>query len=223
MDQQPAVLNRDWPQLASLWLVLDQPASQPFGLAATARKALDAGVDAILFRHKTEPFGTVLYEARTVRELCREQRIPFVLSHELAAIAELAPDAVQLGAATAPPELSALRAAYPAVPCWGVSTHSLDEALRRAGQGYDYCFLGPVFDTPSKRGLGEPLGAGILQQPEYRHAPLPIVLIGGLDSTTIPPLLEHGAKRFAVIRAIQDGHDPAAAARKLRELIPPLS
>ena len=54
--------------------------------------------------------------------------------------------------------VSRVRAGSPRGFRVGVSTHSPQEAVRAIDEGADLVVVGPIFDTPSKRGFGPPLG-----------------------------------------------------------------
>lgn len=85
----------------------------------------------------------------------------------------------------------------------GVSTHSLAEAETAQNGGADFIVCGPVFDTPSKREFGEPLGlerfAEICQAIE-----MPVLALGGVNPTNFRQPLESGAAGIAAIGLFND-------------------
>jgi len=100
----------------------------------------------------------------------------------------------------------------------GLSTHSpaqLDAALH---SGADQLSVGPVWETPTKPGRP---AAGL----EYvRHAAatapgFPWFAIGGIDTSNVAEVVEAGASRIVVVRAIRDAADPRAAAAELRRAL----
>jgi thiamine-phosphate pyrophosphorylase len=95
----------------------------------------------------------------------------------------------------------------------GASAHSLREARRAVEQGVDYLLLGPVFDTPSKRRYGPPLGLNVLRRVCARM-PVPVFALGGIKSETIGPVLQAGACGVAAITLFQAG----SAFRDLKKL-----
>lgn len=90
----------------------------------------------------------------------------------------------------------------------GVSCHSLEDAREADRAGASYIFFGPVFDTPSKRGMGEPQGvarlAGIC-----RGVAIPVLAIGGVSEENAAECIRAGATGIAVIRMFQDARDVA--------------
>jgi len=72
-----------------------------------------------------------------------------------------------------------------------------------------FVVLGPVFDTPSKRGYGPPLGTGVLRA--AAKLPVPIVALGGVTPENARSCFLDGARGVACIRAILAALDPAEA------------
>jgi thiamine-phosphate pyrophosphorylase len=91
----------------------------------------------------------------------------------------------------------------------GVSCHSLQEALEADSAGAAYIFFGPVFDTPSKRGMGEPHGVVRLAE-TCRSVKIPVLAIGGVSEENAGECIRAGAEGIAAIRMFQDARDPAA-------------
>jgi hypothetical protein len=97
----------------------------------------------------------------------------------------------------------------------GVSAHSVDEVLQAQDDGADYAMLGPIFDTPSKRSFGAPLGAAVLEE-ACRRAAIPIHAIGGINSATAARLRGLPIAGVAVISAVIGAPDMRAAVSALR-------
>ena len=96
----------------------------------------------------------------------------------------------------------------------GVSTHSVEEARVAEAEGADFIVLGPIFDTPSKRAYGPPLGIQILQEAK-RFLRLPIYAIGGITQIRIPDVLSAGAYGVAVISSILQSPSIPGTTREL--------
>jgi thiamine-phosphate pyrophosphorylase len=100
----------------------------------------------------------------------------------------------------------------------GVSTHAPDEAERAIADGADVVVIGPVFDTPSKRRYGPPLGPAAL-------APLPplashgrdVFAIGGVDESNLDTLAPYADRisGIAAIRLFQESADPRALVARI--------
>lgn len=88
----------------------------------------------------------------------------------------------------------------------GVSCHSLAEAREAERAGAGYIFFGPVFDTPSKRGMGEPQGLARLGE-ICRVVKFPVLAIGGVSEENAGECIRAGAAGIAAIRMFQDARD----------------
>ncbi|MDP9239779.1 MAG: thiamine phosphate synthase, partial [Actinomycetota bacterium] len=99
----------------------------------------------------------------------------------------------------------------------GRSTHSpeqFDVAL--AEPGVDYLCAGPTWETPTKPGrqaAGLPLLTHAARVSPDGGAGRPWFAIGGIDLPRLDQVIEAGARRVVVVRAITEADDPAAAAR----------
>ncbi len=102
----------------------------------------------------------------------------------------------------------------------GVSVHGADAAGAAARDGADLIVCGPIWETPSKRGLGEPLGEPVLALAQRAiagaGAAARLYAIGGVTGPAeAQAAVRAGAHGVAVIRAIMTAADPAAAAAAL--------
>jgi thiamine-phosphate pyrophosphorylase len=88
----------------------------------------------------------------------------------------------------------------------GVSCHSLEEAREAESGGANYIFFGPVFDTPSKRGMGEPQGVARLAE-ICSGVGIPVMAIGGVGVENGREGIRAGAAGIAAIRMFQDARD----------------
>ncbi|MCA1582382.1 MAG: thiamine phosphate synthase [Acidobacteria bacterium] len=100
----------------------------------------------------------------------------------------------------------------------GVSTHSAAEAAEAISGGADLVVIGPVFSTPAKAPLGDPLGPEALRDlPPAREHGSDVFAIGGISEENVA-LLEPYRDRIsgvAGIRLFQDAPDPGAVARRI--------
>jgi thiamine-phosphate pyrophosphorylase len=89
---------------------------------------------------------------------------------------------------------------------------------RALSGGADYATFGPVFDTPSKRAFGPPVGLEALAR--AAELGLPLVALGGIDPGRAPSVVAAGARGVAVMRAWLLGPDPSAAVAALSSAVP---
>ncbi|GAB5079285.1 thiamine phosphate synthase [Arthrobacter sp. AD-310] len=109
----------------------------------------------------------------------------------------------------------------------GLSSHApdqVDAALSAAAgpAGLDYFCVGPVWATPTKPGraavgldLVKYAAAASGRRRTGTGETVPWFAIGGIDHSNVKQVLEAGARRIVVVRAITEAADPAAAAASL--------
>ncbi|MDX1584442.1 MAG: thiamine phosphate synthase, partial [Thermoanaerobaculia bacterium] len=86
----------------------------------------------------------------------------------------------------------------------GVSTHSVEEAIRMArSESVDYVAIGPIFSSGTKM-VRDPLGLESLERARERIEK-PIVAIGGINRSNIARVLAAGADSAAVVGALYEG------------------
>ncbi len=100
----------------------------------------------------------------------------------------------------------------------GVSTHSAPEAENAISLGADLVVIGPVFDTPSKRPYGPPLGPRALAAlPRRDSHSCEVYAIGGVDEARLAELEPYRDRisGVAAIRLFQESSDPRSVAERI--------
>jgi thiamine-phosphate pyrophosphorylase len=127
-------------------------------------------------------------------------------------------DVLHLGQDDLP--VPAARRLIGSAPLVGRSTH--DRAQVDAAEvepDVDYFCVGPTWPTPTKPGRPAP---GLdLTRYAAATATRPWFAIGGIDADRLDQVLDAGATRVVVVRAITEADDPEAAARSLRTRLAP--
>ncbi len=158
---------------------------------ARASVALAAGLPGLMLREPELCDRDFLELARELALRCKAVCAWFCV-HDRAHLAiEVGADALHLGFRSLP--TAAARRVLPGSMALGISTHESDAADEFAGS--DYRMHGPVFDTPSKRGLKAPIGLEGIER-AVRGSPIPLLAIGGLLAEhfcTLRALGAHGA------------------------------
>ena len=106
----------------------------------------------------------------------------------------------------------------------GRSSHTENEATAAAvEEGVDYFCVGPCWPTPTKPGRPAP-GLALVRYASSLGTTRPWFAIGGIDLTNLDQVLDAGARRVVVVRAITEAADPGAAAAdfaaRLRAVLP---
>jgi len=100
----------------------------------------------------------------------------------------------------------------------GVSTHSIAEAMRAKENGADFALLGPIFDTPSKRQYGSPLGLDKLKEVSETLCDFPVIGIGGVALENARQVFQHGASGIAAIRLLNDAENLKSRVLSIQKL-----
>ncbi len=149
--------------------------------------------------------------ARELLPLCRARGAPLLINDRVEVALALGLEGVHLPAASFP--VGAARALLGPDRLLGVSCHyRADVAAARAG-GADYATFGPLFDTPSKRTFGAPLGLAALSDAALEG--LPLFGLGGVEVERAAGVARAGARGVAVIGAWLGAGDPATAVEQL--------
>jgi thiamine-phosphate pyrophosphorylase len=183
-------------------------------LAARADEAL-AGLPprtaAVQLREKDLGGRDLLVLARALAAVCRARGQRLIVNDRLDVALAAGADGVHLPAAGVAAE-DARRLLGPDALV-GVSCHSAADVARAHDAGASYATFSPVYDTPSKRAFGAPVGVAALR--EAARLGLPLVALGGVTAERVPELRAAGARGVAAIRAWLAGDDPAGAVRRL--------
>ena len=107
-------------------------------------------------------------------------------------------------------------------PLIGRSSHSpAQSSLAAAEEGVDYFCAGPVWTTPTKPGRPA-AGLDLLSHVAKLGPARPWFAIGGISLARLDSVLEAGATRVVVVRAITEADDPGAAAAAFAARLRPL-
>ena len=176
--------------------------------------ALGAGVRLVQYRAK-EAAGLddlqKLSQARALRQLCAAYGALFLVNDRIDIALAVEADGVHLGQGDLPPAVA--RQLLGPDRLIGRSTHALDQLQQAVSDGCDYLGVGPVEATPTKPGR-EPVGLDYVRQ-AAAASPIPFFAIGGLEVSKVAAVRAAGAQRIAVVRAITEAVDPAAATAEL--------
>jgi thiamine-phosphate pyrophosphorylase len=230
-------------RLAQATLYLCTDARRERGdLAEFADAALAGGVDIIQLRDKgsigEQRFGSL--EARDELAACeiladaaRRHGALFAVNDRADIARAARADVLHLGQGDLPPAVA--RAIVGPDMLIGLSTHDVVQAAAAAGAGAeavgagiagcDYFCVGPCWPTPTKPGRAAPglqlvrAAAALAADAALEGTGKPWFAIGGIDAQRLPELLDAGARRIVVVRAITAAEDPRAAAERLRSAL----
>lgn len=187
-------------------------------LAEFLAEAIAGGVDVVQLREKRLEDEFLLEAASVAADACDVHGALFILNDRPDIAAAVRADGVHVGQDDMP--VHQVREIVGPDMLVGLSTHApsqIDAALAATADGspyVDYIGVGPVHETPTKP--GRPAVGTELVAYASAHAQVPFFAIGGIDAESIEPVLDAGASRVCVLRAICDAREPRRAALALR-------
>ncbi len=187
----------------------------PGRLAVTLQGA-PPGEVAVHLREKDLGGAALLALARELLPVCRARGALLLVNDRLDVAMAAGADGAHLPAAGIPPG-EARRLLGPGA-LLGVSCHGVDDVARALAGGADYATFSPVWDTPSKRAYGAPVGLDALAR--AARLGLPLVALGGVEPGNAAQAFAAGAAGVAAIRAWLVGPAPAGAVAALRSARP---
>jgi thiamine-phosphate diphosphorylase len=197
-------------RVAGVYAILDLPYPHPLAPSAIASALIAGGARLVQLRAKRASADERRRWAEAIAMTCRPAGIPLIINDDL----ELAEsglegiagvhlgqtDLARLGAdpATRMRRRERLRERGLAL---GLSTHDLEQLRRVHALEPDYVGFGPVFSTTNKLGPDPVVGLEGLARACGESA-VPVVAIGGIDSTRAHGLARAGASAIAAIGAL---------------------
>ena len=203
---------------ARLYLVTDARGRQG-DLEGFLDAVLGAGVDIVQLREKTAEAGELLQWAGEFRRAADRHGALFFVNDRPDVARAAGADGVHVGQNDLPPAVT--RQIVGDELLIGVSTHAAVE-FASAPPEADYLCAGPVHATPTKPGRPA-TGLDLIRTATAREANgeerRPWFAIGGIDQRTIGAVLDAGARRVVVVRAITESNDPRLAVHSLIDAI----
>jgi thiamine-phosphate pyrophosphorylase len=190
-------------------------------LADFAEAALAGGVDIIQLRDKGSPGEQLLGPLEVRDELAALEVLAdaarrhgaLLAVNDRADIARAAEaDVLHLGQDDLP--LGVARDIVGPQVLIGRSTHDAGQAARAVTEDVGYFCVGPCWPTPTKPGRAVP-GLDLVRAAADLGTDKPWFAIGGIDTQRVPEVLDAGASRIVVVRAITAAEDPRYAAEQL--------
>ncbi|UNZ19770.1 thiamine phosphate synthase [Streptomyces sp. 891-h] len=181
------------------------------------------GVDIVQLRDKGMEAAEELEHLAVFADACSRHGALLAVNDRADVAHAAGSDVLHLGQGDLP--VPAARALLGEQVLIGRSTHSAAEAdAALAEPGVDYFCTGPCWPTPTKPGRPAP-GLDLVRHTAARTgtdpASRPWFAIGGIDADNLGQVLQAGARRVVVVRALTRADDPGAAAaslaRRLRE------
>jgi thiamine-phosphate pyrophosphorylase len=201
-----------------LYIITDRHATGGRALDAVIARALagagDAGAPpgsvAVQLREKDLEARALLELAGPLRTVTRAHGAALYINDRVDVALAAGADGVHLGGTSmSPVDVAAIAPSL----ATAISAHTAADLARIADStNLRFAVLGPIFETPSKRGYGAPLGLDVLAATSRRSPTVPVLAIGGVTVAQMRACVNAGAAGIACIRAILSAQDPEKVA-----------
>jgi thiamine-phosphate pyrophosphorylase len=177
--------------------------------------ALRGGVEIVQLRMKAADDEEIVDAGRRFKRICERHDALLVVNDRPDLAAVIDADGAHLGQDDMP--IADARRLVGEDRLLGLSTHTPHQVDAAAKAGVDYIGVGPVNETPTKP--GRPAVGSELVRYAAQRSPIPFFAIGGISSVNVGAVLDAGAERVAVVRALTEAGDPEKTAAELRALL----
>ncbi|MDQ7012731.1 MAG: thiamine phosphate synthase [Planctomycetota bacterium] len=179
-----------------------------------AELAMDGGADCVQLREKTLETGELVERARALVALARPRGVRVVVNDRVDVALAAGADGVHVGQGDM--GVRDVRRLAGNSLLVGVSTGSVEEARAAAAAGADYCGVGPMFVSTTKR---KPRVAGVEYLRGYLGdgacARVPHLAIGGITPGNVGGLVEAGCRGVAVSSVVCGAVEPGEVCREI--------
>ena len=182
-------------------------------LYGQVEKSLKGGATFIQLREKDLDEEHFLEEAKELKALCREYKVPFVINDNVDIALAVDADGVHVGQSDM--EAGKVREKLGPDKIIGVSAQTVEQALLAEKSGADYLGVGAVFSTSSKDDADDVSHETLKAICEA--VKIPVVAIGGISYDNVSLLKGTGICGVAVISAIYAKKDIEEATRALKK------
>ncbi|MCR5227743.1 MAG: thiamine phosphate synthase [Eubacterium sp.] len=183
-------------------------------LYEVVKESLDGGATFIQLREKELDNEHFFEEAKQLKELCAEYKVPFVINDNVDIAIAMDADGVHVGQSDM--EAGDVRAKLGPDKIIGVSAHTVEQAILAEKRGADYLGVGAVFPTGSKDDADDVSHETLKAICEAVN--IPVIAIGGITVDNTPQLAGTGICGIAVISAIYAQPDIVAATKELKRV-----
>ena len=196
----------------SLYLVLDPDlCGGPEGMVRTARVAAENGVTVVQLRAPGWKKKQWLETARELKAVLAPLGVPLIINDQIDVALAVDADGVHIGQDDLP-AVETRRLIGPD-KILGATAATVAAAQTAEREGADYIGSGAMFPTRTK--AGKPvLPMSVLAQIK-QAVQVPVVAIGGITADNLLTLKITGVDGVAIVSAIMDSADPAAATQEI--------
>ena len=193
---------------ASLYAICDLGYLSPAQALPVSRALLEGGAGILQLRAKGHDPSSLLDLAISLRELCADYQVPFIVNDHLQLALESQAHGLHLGQDDG--SLAQAKELLGDDLIFGRSTHSPEQARSALAEGFDYIGFGPLFPTPTKKGRPGIGLENIAEVEQSAGSQIPVFCIGGIKPSNLSEVKCAGARRVVIVSHLLTASDPAA-------------
>ncbi len=207
------------PEQLLLYAVTDRTWTDREPFIMQIKKAISGGITILQLREKDILEDELYDEAVTVKELCDEANIPFIVNDNWEIALRCGASGVHVGIEDAPVAQIREKAKAAGRPDFiiGATAKTIEQAKLAEAAGADYLGVGAVFPSTTKANAIRITREQL--QDITSAVSIPCVAIGGLTFDNIDEIFGSGVKGAAVVSAIFGAEGIVDATAKLKEKI----
>jgi thiamine-phosphate pyrophosphorylase len=195
----------------TLYLITDREIMSTEKLEIAVEQAILGGCTVVQLREKNCTSLEFFEIATKIKEVTDKYQIPLIINDRIDIALAVDAAGVHIGQSDMPARIA--RKLIGDNKILGVSASNFEEAVRAYKDDADYLGVGAMFTTDTKPDARFTSMDELIQIRKY--IPLPIVVIGGINKTTIPNFKGIDINGFAMASAIISQPDIKAAAQDL--------
>lgn len=200
----------------SLYLVTDRHRTAGRPLVPLVEQAVDGGLRAVQVRERDLATPDLLDLSRSLCASVRARGGLVLINDRIDLVLALGADGAHVRSDSLP--VAVARRLLGSDRLLGASAHSADDVMRAESEGADFVVLGPIYETPSKRAYGPPIGLRPLEE-AGRRSRMPVFAIGGITPARVAEVRRAGAYGVAVVSAILSAASAESAAREFLDAL----
>lgn len=198
-----------------LYAVTDRSFLNGKSLISQVESAIRGGATCIQLREKNLGYDEFLKEALEMKELCSKYKVPLIINDNVEIAIKSGADGVHIGQNDM--DIKTARKMLGSNMIIGASARNVSLALRAEADGADYIGCGAVFGTDTKSDARK-ISPDILKN-ITESVSIPVVAIGGVNSSNISGLSGTGIAGAAIVSGIFAAKDIEAECKKLKKII----
>ncbi|MCW8335262.1 thiamine phosphate synthase [Vibrio paucivorans] len=181
-------------------------------LVNVVKQAVAGGVTMVQVREKHGDVRALIERALAVKAVLKGSGVPLIINDRVDVALAVDADGVHLGQSDMPAEMA--RSLIGPDKILGLSVENEQQLSEALKLNVDYLGLSAIFATPTKTNIKKEWGIEGLRA-AVAQSQLPIVAIGGINSSNLDDIVATQVEGIALVSAICHADDPEYASRQL--------